>query len=158
MSVQSGSRFPYPDFKKRYDTPRQEPVLWRWAELSQELGGVEHPERGTLALALPDGSAEVLRDVAVAYQVVPAGERTSPHTHTWYHLFVVQAGTGTVTFHDRSETTELHIGDILLVPAGSPHHFDNPTGQDLVLLNLMNIPLLAHLGNLRVDQGQETPS
>ncbi|MFI6054535.1 cupin domain-containing protein [Streptomyces violascens] len=158
MPVHSGSRFPYPEFKKRYDIPRQDPVLWQWAELSNELGGVEHPERGTLALSLPDGSAEVLRDVAVAYQVVPAGERTSPHAHSWYHLFVVQTGTGTVTFHDRSETTELNTGDILLVPAGAWHYFDNPTGQDLVLLNLMNIPLLAHLGNLHVDQGQERAS
>lgn len=152
MTIASGSRFPYPDFKKRYDTPPPEPVVWRWRDISGGLGDAEHPERGTLALSMPDGGAEIIRDVAVAYQVVPAGKSTTPHAHTWYHLFVVQSGSGTVTFQDTGETTDLNPGDLLLVPAWSPHHFDNPTGQDLVLLNLMNIPMLAHLGNLASRQ------
>ncbi|WP_044364380.1 cupin domain-containing protein [Streptomyces natalensis] len=156
MPVQTGSRFPYPEFKARYDIPPQQPVHWQWSQLAQGLGDVEHPERGTLALSLPDGSAEVLRDVAVGYQVVPAGEHTGPHAHSWYHLSVVQTGTGTVTFDESGETVELNPGDILLVPAWSLHRFTNPTSQDLVLLNLMNIPLLARLGNLEVVQQQES--
>ncbi|MFD0448631.1 cupin domain-containing protein [Streptomyces indonesiensis] len=154
MPIGSGGQFPYPDFKKRYDTLLPEPVVWRWADTSGQLSDTEHPERGTLALSLPNGSAEIIRDVAVAYQVIPAGKNTTPHAHTWYHLFVVQAGTGTVTFHDTSETTDLSLGDLLLVPAWSLHHFNNPTSQSLVLLNLMNIPLLAELGNLASRQSE----
>lgn len=155
MPINSGSHVPYPDFKKRYDTPPGEPVLWQWAQISGHLGDVEHPERGTLALSLPDGSAEVIRDVAVAYQVVPVGRTTAPHAHTWYHLFVVQSGAGTITFHDNQETTDLNPGDVLLIPAWSKHHFTNAGDHDLVLLNLMNIPLLAGLGNLASEQLQK---
>ncbi|WP_051966164.1 cupin domain-containing protein [Kitasatospora mediocidica] len=156
MPIQSGSRFPYPDFKKRYDTERQEPVVWRWAELAQDLGSADHPERGTLALSLPDGSAEIVRDTAVAYQVVPAEGRTTAHAHSWYHLFVVRSGTGTVVFEPAGERTELNPGDIMLVPAWSLHRFENPGAQgDLVLLNLMNIPLLSQLGNLFSEQGAD---
>jgi gentisate 1,2-dioxygenase len=152
MLIGSGNQFPYADFKKRYDTPPQEPVAWRWADIVRRLGAAVPSERGTLALSLPDGGAEIIRDVAVTYQVVPAGGRTAPHAHTWYHLFVVRSGAGTVSFHESGGTTRVDAGDILLVPAWSPHHFDNPGDEDLVLLNLMNIPLLARLGNLTVGQ------
>ncbi|MFJ2827271.1 cupin domain-containing protein [Streptomyces sp. NPDC087263] len=56
------------------------------------------------------------------------------------------------------DTTDLDPGDIVLVPAWSRHHFTNPSAEDLVLLNLMNIPLLAHLGNLASGQQQEAGS
>lgn len=154
MTISSGSHIPYPDFKKRYEPAEPRPVQWNWQEIARRLRTVEHPERGTIALTLPDGSAEIMRDVAVAYQVVPAGQTTTPHAHTWYHLFIVQSGTGTITFHEGDETNHLSAGDILLIPAWSTHHFTNSTSDDLVLLNVMNIPLLADLGNLATDQPQ----
>jgi gentisate 1,2-dioxygenase len=155
MTISSGSHIPYPDFKKRYEPAEPRPVHWSWRETADRLGTVEHPERGTLALTLPDGRAEIMRDVAVAYQVVPAGYSTTPHAHTWYHLFIVRSGSGTVTFHDGGESSRLSAGDIVLVPAWSMHHFTNPGSDDLVLLNVMNIPLLADLGNIATMQPQE---
>ena len=130
-------------------------MQWRWQDIAGELGAIEHPERGTLALTFPDGNAEIMRDVAIAYQVVPAGASTTPHAHTWYHLFVVQSGTATVTFDETGATNQLSPGDVLLVPAWSTHHFTNTASQDAVLLNVMNIPLLAQLGTLAVRQPQE---
>lgn len=154
--VSSGSHIPYPEFKRRYQPAEPQPVHWPWQEVAGRLGAVEHPERGTLALTLPDGSAEVLRDIAVAYQVVPAGRHADPHAHSWYHLFIVQSGTGTITFHQAGETTTLSLspGDIQLVPAWSTHGFRNSGNDDLVLLNVMNIPLLAHLGTVEAKLPQ----
>ena len=154
MTISRGSHLAYPEFKKRHEPAEPEPVQWTWREISDRLGAVEHPERGTLALTLPGGSAEILRDLALAYQVIPAGRSTSPHAHTWYHLFVVQSGSGAVTFQGGG-TDPLNPGDVLLVPAWSTHHFTNADDQDLVLLNLMNIPLLARLGDISTRQPQE---
>ncbi|QMU71604.1 cupin domain-containing protein [Streptacidiphilus sp. P02-A3a] len=157
MTAGRGSHLPYPEFKRRYEPAEPEPVHWQWREVAGRLGAVEHPERGTLALTLPDGSAEVLRDIAVAYQVVPAGRHTAPHAHSWYHLFVVQSGTGAITFHRAGGTTRsgLGPGDVQLVPAWCPHGFSNSGEEDLVLLNVMNIPLLARLGAADVKLSPE---
>jgi mannose-6-phosphate isomerase-like protein (cupin superfamily) len=121
MSIRRGGQFPYPEFRERYSA----------------------------RLSMPDGRAEIVRDTAVAYQVVRSGDQTTAHAHSWWHLFVVRSGTGSIVFANPHEQAELHVGDIVLVPAWVTHHFDNPGVQgDLVLLNLMNIPQLADLGNI----------
>lgn len=149
MSIQSGSQCPYPEFRGRYAPERSSPVIWQWQALAEELDTAEHTERGSFALSIPDGTTEIVPGTALAFQVVKAGGRTAAHAHSWWHLYFVRSGAGSVVFDEQHEDAELNGGDILLIPAWVAHHFENQgAAEDLVLLNLLNIPQQANLGNV----------
>lgn len=148
MPVQTGSQFPYPEFRKRHVRETPAPVLWQWEHLAKEIASAEHTEYGTLTLASPGGSHEVVPGTSMTFQVVRPGDRTTPHTHSWWHLYFVRSGTGSVIFDESGDSASVSEGDILLIPAWSAHHFENPgPGQDLMLLNMSNLPQLAALHN-----------
>ncbi|MET8561710.1 cupin domain-containing protein [Streptomyces flaveolus] len=148
MPVQTGSQFPYPEFRKRHQREQPAPIVWPWKTLAKEIEAAEHTPYGTLTLAAPDGRHEIVPGTSMTFQAVRPGERTTPHSHSWWHLYFVRAGSGTVIFDDAQESAELSEGDIMLIPAWSVHHFENPYGQaDLLLLNVSNLPQLAGLHN-----------
>ncbi|MFF8102624.1 cupin domain-containing protein [Streptomyces sp. NPDC016640] len=146
--MQTGSQFPYPEFRKRHERVQPAPVLWQWETLAKEIEAAEHTPYGTLTLAAPDGRHEIVPGTSMTFQAVRPGERTTPHSHSWWHLYFVRSGSGTVTFDDTGESAGLSEGDIMLIPAWSVHHFENPDGTtDLLLLNMSNLPQLAALYN-----------
>ncbi|WP_280719452.1 cupin domain-containing protein [Kitasatospora sp. MAP5-34] len=120
--------------------------MWQWEALAEALEAAEHTEYGTLTLATPGGSHEIVPGTSMTFQAVRPGERSTPHSHSWWHLYFVRSGSGTVIFDETRETAELSEGDILLIPAWSVHHFENrEAGGDLLLLNMSNLPQLAGL-------------
>lgn len=150
MSIRDGSQFPYPELRKRYTRERPEPVLWQWKTLSSELAAAEHTEYGSLTVALPGGDNEIVPGAALTFQIVPPGGRTTPHSHSWWHLYFVRSGTGSVVFDTSVDAAELAGGDLLLIPAWSVHHFENHAENDLLLLSMTNFPQQADLANLLV--------
>ncbi len=157
MSIQSGSQLPYPEFRARHAAKKASPVMWQWKWLAGELEAAEHSERGTIALSRPGGTDEIVPGTAVAFQIVRPGDRTTPHTHAWWHLYVVRSGTGTVVFEESDEAADLTTGDIMLIPAWSTHYFENlGTREDLVLLNVTNLPQQADLYNFLVREKEVT--
>ncbi|MFJ2816272.1 cupin domain-containing protein [Streptomyces sp. NPDC087294] len=124
----------------------QDPVVWQWKTLAKEIEAAEHTPYGTLTLAAPDGRHEIVPGTSMTFQAVRPGERTTPHAHSWWHLYFVRSGAGSVIFDDTLETAELSEGDIMLIPAWAMHHFENQAGEkDLLLLNMSNLPQLAGL-------------
>jgi gentisate 1,2-dioxygenase len=82
-------------------------------------------------------------------QVVKPGAATRPHAHAWWHLFVVQAGQGTMRLGDAETPTSLDRGDVVMVPAWCAHSIENRAKQDdLILMSLTNLPQQAGLSNL----------
>ncbi|MFM9371523.1 cupin domain-containing protein [Streptomyces sp. Da 82-17] len=148
MPVRTGSQFPYPEFRKRHAQQRPAPIVWQWENLAKELAAAEHTQYGTVTLAAPDGDHQVVPGTSMTFQSVRPGERTTPHTHSWWHLYFVRAGFGVVVFDETEETVELSDGDIMLIPAWHVHHFENRGSDgDLLLLNMSNLPQLADLHN-----------
>ncbi|MFJ1748807.1 cupin domain-containing protein [Streptomyces sp. NPDC088116] len=147
--------------------------MWQWENLAGELQAAEHTEYGTLTLAAPDGGHEIVPGTSMTFQAVRPGDRTTPHSHSWWHLYFVRSGSGAVVFDETGDTAALSEGDILLIPAWSVHHFENGgvgndgsqngafkngafengafknggTADDLLLLNMSNLPQLALLDN-----------
>lgn len=149
MSIQTGSHFPYPEFRRRYPEHSSSPVIWQWKTLAEELAAAEHTEYGTLTLSMPDGAHQAIPGTAMTFQVVPPGGRTPPHSHSWWHLYFARSGKGSVVFDGSRDAAELNVGDIMLIPAWSAHHFENQGVQeDLVLLSMTNLPQQADLSNL----------
>jgi quercetin dioxygenase-like cupin family protein len=66
-------------------------------------------------------------DVAVSFFVsaTPPGRGPALHRHPYAEVFVVQAGTLSVTVGE--DTIEAQAGQIIVVPAGVPHAFTNRT-------------------------------
>ncbi len=149
QSVRTGSQLPYPEFRRRHETERPSPVVWQWKTLAEELGAAEHTEYGTITLSTPDGGHEIVPGTAMTFQVVKPGDRTTPHSHSWWHVYFVRSGAGSVVFDGSDEAAELNTGDIMHIPAWAVHHFENRgVEEDLVLLNMSNYPQQSGLGNL----------
>lgn len=149
MSIQKGGQVSYPEYRTRYSGERSLPVIWHWRALANELASTEHTEYGTLTLAMPSGVNEVLPGMSLTIQVVPPGGRTTPHSHSWWHLYVVHSGTGSLIFDELPDAAGLEAADLVLIPAWSVHHFENREApDDLVLLSMTNLPQQAILSNL----------
>ncbi|MGW6318120.1 cupin domain-containing protein [Streptomyces sp. NPDC055099] len=147
MPVQTGRHFPYREFRKRHiQTP--EPVIWPWKSLAKELEAAEHSQYGTLTLTGPDGGHEIVPGTSMTFQSVRPGEHTTPHAHSWWHLYFVRSGSGVLVLDETGETVELDGDDVLLIPAWWTHHFENRgTEDELLLLNMSNLPQLVSLHN-----------
>ncbi len=64
--------------------------------------------------------------VSLIFVDAPPGRGPGLHTHAYHELFIVQEGT--VTFTAGDEERVVHAGDIVIVPPGTPHRFEN-TGE-----------------------------
>lgn len=149
MPIQTGSQFPYLKFRGRYQDVQASPVIWKWKALADDLATAEHTQYGTLTLSLPNGSHQPVPGTAMTFQVVRPGGRTTAHSHSWWHLYFVRSGKGSVVFDEPRETAELDVGDIMLIPAWSVHHFENHGApEDMVLLSITNLSQQADLANL----------
>jgi len=160
MAVLSGATLPYVRYRKLYDQKQEVPVVWKWKEIVEQFDTTAHTERGTITLstAATAGRCELLPGMAISIQVVNAGGRTRPHAHSWWHLFFVQAGAGTMVLGSAQDVVQLSRNDLVLVPGWCAHHFENTTGQEsLVLMSLTNLPQQAGLSNLRADEPEDRP-
>src|SRR5262249_26417162 len=150
MTLLNGTALPHDDYLRRFRRPQSSPTLWRWARLASDLELLPHNERGTLALSVPgaDEACDIVPGISIALQVVKAGEQTRPHTDSWWHLYLVQCGRGTVGLEAMAGVAELGPGDVLVIPAWCAHSFANPGRENLVLLRMQNLPQLSRLANL----------
>ncbi|MFJ4715554.1 cupin domain-containing protein [Streptomyces sp. NPDC088785] len=154
MPVQNGRQFPYLEFRKRHVQETPAPVIWPWKTLAEELAAAEHSEYGTLTLAGPDGGHQIVPGTSMTFQAVRPGERTTPHAHSWWHLYFVRSGSGVLVLDETSEDVGIDDDDILLIPAWWTHHFENRGSEgDLLLLNMSNLPQLASLHNKFSTEG-----
>jgi mannose-6-phosphate isomerase-like protein (cupin superfamily) len=65
-------------------------------------------------------------DACVIFVDAPPGRGPSLHTHPYAEILIVQEGLGSFTVGD--ERREVGAGEVLIVPAGTPHAFTN-TGE-----------------------------
>jgi len=109
----------------------------------------DDPKR-TLTVADPD-SSEVRRDAVVGDtysilisgaqtagryslidMIVPDGSGPPPHRHDFEEMFTVLEGELEFTF--RGETTTVHAGSSMNIPANAPHRFKNTSGSTVHML------------------------
>ncbi len=79
-------------------------------------------------------------DAHVSFFLVdlPPGDGPDLHTHPYEEIFVVQEGQVTVTIGDA--TIKVTRGQIVIVPAGSPHRFVNSGTGPLRQINIHPSP------------------
>lgn len=133
--------------------PRQSYTHWPWTSLEEQTASNLYSERGLVALVTDAGKGEVAPGLSMVVQVVLQKGSTSPHRHSFWHIYVVKSGAGKCCLDD-GIVQPLAPGDVLFVPAWETHGFENASeDQPLVLLALQNLPQLAGMGALMRGSG-----
>lgn len=145
-----GEVLPFEDYLAKNRRKRTPSVVWRWRDLDVVLAAAEHGERGTIALADPNGTepATIASGISATVQVVNPGSRTAPHAHSFWHFYIVRSGTGLAILDDDKRGRPIAAGDLLFIPAWGAHSFSNTNMVPLVLLALQNLPQAAQIGSL----------
>lgn len=123
--------------------------MWKDGELTDIRQSLEASEIDIVALA-HDNSTEGCKltpGMAVSMQWLKPGTELNGHAHSWWHLFIIQSGSGELTLGD-AEAVSVSPGDVLLVPAWTRHGFVNTSAiESLAMLNMSNMPQMALLSN-----------
>lgn len=149
MNNFQGALFSYKDFRQSLHYQPVSPRVWTGAELTQVRKNLEHSDIDTVALAHDKSieGCEVTPGMAIAMQWLNPGVVLNGHAHSWWHLFVIQSGSGALTLGDADEVS-VSSGDVLLVPAWTKHGFVNTgAAEPLAMLNMSNMPQMALLSN-----------
>jgi gentisate 1,2-dioxygenase len=129
------------------------PARWRYDELRpllMESGRVisaEEAVRRVLVLENPAlrGHACITPSLYAGWQLLLPGEVAPSHRHTQSALRFVVEGSGAYTAVDGERVT-MHPGDFILTPSWTWHDHGNPeSGEPVVWLDGLDIPLLRFL-------------
>lgn len=149
MNNTKGGFFSYKDFRQSLANPPASAKVWKDGELADIRHSLETSEIDIVALA-HDNSVEGCKltpGMAVSMQWLKPGTALNGHAHSWWHLFIIQCGSGALTLGDADEVS-VSQGDVLLVPAWTRHGFVNTSAtQPLAMLNLSNMPQIAQLSS-----------
>jgi len=68
-------------------------------------------------------------EISFIWVDMPPGGSVRLHQHPYPEIFIIQSGTATYTAG--ADTLQAHAGQILIVPANTPHKFVNTGGTPL---------------------------
>jgi gentisate 1,2-dioxygenase len=142
MNNVQGAFFSYKDFRQSLHQPPVSARVWKAAELAGVRQGLESSEVDIVALAHERTieGCKLTPGMAVSMQWLKPGTVLNGHVHAWWHLFIIQSGSGALTLGDADEVG-VSAGDVLLVPAWTRHGFVNTSATEpLAMLNMSNMP------------------
>jgi gentisate 1,2-dioxygenase len=149
--IARGETTSFEHYLKHFERSKPGSVVWRWEELAACLATSVVGERGSIALAAPGDCPEpcIAPGISAALQVIPPGEKTAPHAHSFWHIYFVRSGYGELHIAKPAPAQRLTPGDIIFIPAWCDHSFTNvELAEPLVFLALQNLPAMAELGSL----------
>jgi quercetin dioxygenase-like cupin family protein len=80
------------------------------------------------------GADHGIDGISVILVEAPPGSTVSLHRHDYDEVIIVQGGRG--RFRAGDEEADLAAGDVLLVPAGTPHAFHNDGAEPLLQVDI----------------------
>lgn len=159
--LEQGELRPFSRYLENNQRPHECGVIWSKASIFHKLETEAFTSRGALFLANPTRvnakEIETLHDLSVTVQVIKSGEDTTPHSHSFWHLYVLISGAGKLILDGKPPAT-IVSGDVIYVPAWSEHQFINHEHENLVLYVIQNLPGMAKQGTLLRNDGDKTYS
>ena len=122
--------------------------IWRWKDLrpramrAAQLIGTEDAERRVLMLLNPGlaGRVATTNNLFSGLQIVLPGEAARAHRHTPAALrFVIESDGGYTTVD--GDKIPMHPGDLVLTPNWTWHDHGNDTGNPMIWLDGLDLPL-----------------
>lgn len=132
------------------------PCHWKWATLSElikESGqfvglghGQKNYDRRVIALTNPglENQYAITTSFFADFQYIRPGECTPSHRHTPCATRFIFEGKGWTTVGN--ESVDFEAGDIVFTGQFAWHDHGNRSDQDLLFLDVLDIPILQHLG------------
>ena len=142
MNNIQGGFFSYKDFRQSLTRPPVNARVWKGDELTDIRQSLAASEVDIVALAHHDSSegCKLTPGMAVSMQWLKPGTVLNGHAHSWWHLFIIQSGSGVLNLGDANDVS-VSPGDVLLVPAWTRHGFVNTSATEpLAMLNMSNMP------------------
>ena len=130
-------------------TSKALPFLWRWRDLQPqalragELIGTADAERRVLMLLNPglNGRMATTNTLFSGLQIVMPGEAARAHRHTPAALrFIIDSKGGATTVN--GDRVSMYPGDLVLTPNWTWHDHTNDTGEPIIWLDGLDIPLV----------------
>lgn len=156
MSTFDGHMLPYARFRNdlKLRAESAAPVTWTQEAVNCALEramDAEIPGLALLALSrTPElGGCETVPGVSLSVQSLGAGNRTPHHAHAWWHIYVVQSGSGLLTYGDGAPARRISLGDVVFIPGWCPHGLENDQEAPFLTLNISNMAQQADLANFR---------
>ena len=126
---------------------------WRYGDVrpyvmeSAEHISAKEAERRVLILENPAlrGSSQVTGTLYAGLQLIMPGETAPPHRHTQSALRFIMEGSGAYTTVDDREVV-MHPGDLVITPPWRWHLHGNRSGEPMVWLDGLDIPLVMYFG------------
>jgi len=149
-ALQQHNLLRFADYLEREKKPKEIPAHWPATQLAACLADVEPLQRGALALVSNRAApgAEIAPGISMTVQTLRPGQGTAPHSHSFWHIYIVTSGRGHVYLGADQDKQALAPNDVLYLPPWSEHRFECDTAEDLILYTLQNLPQLAALGAL----------
>ena len=144
-------------------TPVGVPHRWAYTDVRPHvLESAEHisaaeAERRVMILENPGlrGSSQITNSLYAGLQLIMPGEVAPAHRHTQSALRFIVEGSGAYTAVD-GEKTLMQPGDFVITPSWTWHHHGNDTGEPMVWLDGLDIPIVALFNStFREDHAQE---
>jgi gentisate 1,2-dioxygenase len=138
----------------REPAPVAVPYRWRYADVrpyvleSADHISAKEAERRVLILENPGlrGASQVTPTLYAGLQLIMPGEVAPAHRHTQSALRFIVEGEGAFTAVEGEKTT-MRPGDFVITPSWSWHHHGNESGEPMVWLDGLDIPMLAYFGS-----------
>lgn len=129
--------------------PADLPAFWSADAIAAAFAALPpgEPQAIVLTANTRGNQGEIAPDLSLVLQEVRPGQQSAPHRHSFWHLYIVQAGRGVACIEGAGGARAIAAGDIVFVPPFHSHGFDNLEGAEpLILITLQNMPQLAQLG------------
>ena len=148
----------------REPTPAAVPHRWRYGDVrpyvleSAQHISAREAERRVLILENPAlrGTSQVTGTLYAGLQLIMPGETAPPHRHTQSALRFIMEGGGAYTTVDDREVPMLP-GDLVITPPWRWHRHGNRSGEPMVWLDGLDIPLAMYFGGtFREDEHERT--
>jgi gentisate 1,2-dioxygenase len=137
--------------------------LWRWAELKPlleravtEAADMQATERRVLTLIQQDvfgrdDFVTTTTNLSANFQVLMPDETAPAHRHSMNALRFVVEGAGAVTIVD-GKACPMAERDMILTPAWCWHEHENPGGQRVIWLDILDAPLIRQLDVVQFER------
>lgn len=131
------------------------PAIWHYDDVrpfimeAGEMITAEEAERRVLMLENPAlrGQARITQSLYAGLQLILPGEIAPSHRHMAAALRFIVEGEGAYTTVD-GEKTIMHPGDFVITPAWTWHDHGNDSGEPMVWLDGLDIPMVLFLSTM----------
>jgi gentisate 1,2-dioxygenase len=117
--------------------------MWPWIEEAGRLITAKEAERRVLVLENPGlrGRSSITHSLYAGLQLILPGEIARAHRHSQSALRFILLGQGAYTAVDGEKVT-MGVGDFVITPSWSFHDHGNPSGEPMVWLDGLDVPLV----------------